>query len=115
VDYFCLQKKEDSGKLHELSKADLVALKEGKAKFNRREITNLYQRWRAEQVHFGQVRKEYESLRRPEAVVFIFSPVNGQVALFERHPNSWMKTHWKSTREEPFAGGFTARVTETEP
>jgi hypothetical protein len=41
VDYFCLQKKKDLGKLHELSKADLVALQEGKAKFNRREITNL--------------------------------------------------------------------------
>ena len=60
VDYFCLQKKEDSGKLRELSKADLVALQEGKAKCNRKEITNL---WRADQVHFDQVRKEYESLR----------------------------------------------------
>jgi len=108
-------KKEDSGKLHELSKADLVALQEGKARFNREEIANLYQRWRAEQVHFGQVCKEYESLRRPDTVVFIFTPVNGQVALFERHPNSWMKTPWKSAGREPFAGDFTASVTEAEP
>lgn len=115
VDYFCLQKKEDLGKLHELSKADLAALQEGKAKFNRKEIANLYQRWRAEQVHFDQVRKEYEALRRPETVVFIFTPVNGQVALFERHPNSLVKTPWKSARKEPFAGDFTASVTQVEP
>jgi hypothetical protein len=115
VDYFCLQKKEDLGKLHELSKADLVGLQEGKAKFNRREIANLYQRWRAEQVHFGQVRKEYESLRRPETVVFIFTPVNGQVALFEGHPNSLVKTPWKSVGKEPFARDFTVSVTGPEP
>lgn len=115
VDYFCLQKKEDSGKLHELSKVDLVALQEGKNKFNRREIVNLYQRWRAEQVHFDQVRKEYESLRKPETVVFIFTPVNGQVALFEWHPISLVKTPWKSTRKEPFTGDFTANVTEAKP
>jgi hypothetical protein len=115
VDYFCLQKKEDLGKLHELSKSDLVALQERKAKFNRREIANLYLRWRAEQVHFHQVRKEYESLRRPETVVFIFTPVNGQVALFEGHPNSLVKTPWKSARKEPFAGDFTVSVTEPGP
>jgi hypothetical protein len=115
VDYFCLQKKEDLGKLHELSTADLAALQEGKTKFNRKEIANLYQRWRAEQVYFDQVRKEYEALRRPETVVFIFTPVNGQVALFERHPNSLVKTPWKSAHKEPFAGDFTANVTQVEP
>lgn len=115
VDYFCLRKKEDLGKHDELSKADLTALQEGKAKFNRKEIANLYQRWRAEQVYFDQVRKEYEALRRPETVVFIFTPVNGQVALFERHPNSLVKTPWKSAHKEPFAGDFTATVTQGEP
>jgi hypothetical protein len=115
VDYFCLQKKEDLEKLHELSKADVLALQEGKAKFNRREIAILYQRWRAEQVHFDQVRKEYDALRRPQTVVYVFTPVNGQVALFERHPDSWVKTAWKSARKEPFARDFTPNVTQVDP
>ena len=114
VDYFCLKKKEDLGKLHELSMADIAALQEGKAKFNRKEIANLYQRWRAEQVHLDQVRKEYETLRRPETVVFIFTPVNGQIALFERHPNSLVKTPWKSVGKRPFSGDFTPSVTQAE-
>ena len=66
-------------------------------------------------MHFQQVRKEYESLRRPATVVFIFTPVNGQVALLERHPNSWVKTPWKSARKERFAGDFAVSVTEAEP
>ena len=114
VDYFCLQKKADAGKLHELSGADLVALGEGKAKFNRSDIADLYQRWRAGRVHFDQVRKEYETLRKPQSVAFVFSLVNGQVALFERHPSSLVKTPWKSVSNGPFAGDFTPGVTQAE-
>ncbi len=106
VDYFCLQKKADAGQLRELSSADLVALGEGKAKFNRSDIANLYQRWRSGQVHFDQVRKEYETLRKPQSVTFVFSPVNGQVALFERHPSSLVKTPWKSVSQETFRWRF---------
>ncbi len=92
-----------------------MALGEGKAKFNRSDIADLYQRWRAGQVHFDQVRKEYETLRKPQSVAFVFSPVNGQVALFERHPSSLVKTPWKSVSKRPFAGDFTPGVTQVEP
>jgi hypothetical protein len=115
VDYFCLQKKADAGQLRELSSADLAALAEGKAKFNRSDIADLYQRWRSGQVHFDQVRKEYETLHRPQSVAFVFSPVNGQIALFERHPSSLVKTPWKSVSKRPFAGDFTPSVTQAEP
>jgi hypothetical protein len=115
VDYFCLQKKADAGQLRELSSADLVALGEGKAKFNRPDIADLYQRWRSGHVHFDQVRKEYEALRKPQSVTFVFSPVNGQVALFERHPSSLVKTPWKSVNKRPFGGDFTSGVTQAEP
>ncbi len=114
VDYFCLRKKADAGELRELSGADLVVLGEGKAKFNRSGITDLYQRWRAGQVNFDQVRKEYEALRRPHTVTFVFTPVNGQVALFEQHPNSLVKSPWKSASKRPFAGDFTPSVTQAE-
>ena len=92
-----------------------MALGEGKTKFNRSDIADLYQRWRAGQVHFDQVRKEYETLRKPQSVTFVFSPVNGQVALFERHPNSLVKTTWKSVSKRPFAGDFTPSVTQVDP
>jgi hypothetical protein len=114
VDYFCLQKKADAWELRELSGADLVVLGEGKAKFNRSGITDLYQRWRAGQVNFDQVRKEHEALRRPETVTFVFTPVNGQVALFERHPNSLVKSPWKSSSKRPFAGDFTPSITQAQ-
>jgi hypothetical protein len=115
VGYFCLQKKADAGQLRELSSADLVALGEEKAKFNRSDIADLYQRWRAGRVHFDQVRKEYETLRKPQSVAFVFSPVNGQVALFERHPSSLVKTPWKRVSKRPFPGDFTPSVTQAEP
>ncbi len=114
VDYFCMQKKADTGELRELSAADLVVLGEGKAKFNRAGIVDLYQRWRAGQVNFDQVRKEYESLRSPQTVTFIFTPVNGQVALFEHHPNSLVKTPWKSVSKRAFSADFTPGVTQAE-
>jgi len=115
VDYFCLRKKVDAGQLRELSSADLVALGEGKTKFNRSDIADLYQRWRSGQVHFDQVRKEYETLRKPQTVTFVFSPVNGQVALFDRHPSSLVKTPWKSVSKRPFAGDFTPSGTQVDP
>jgi hypothetical protein len=62
-------------------------------------------------VSFDQVRKEYNALRRPETVAFIFSPVNGQVALFERHPKTLVKAARKSTSAVPFTGDFTPRFT----
>ena len=65
-------------------------------------------------MNFDQVRKEYEALRRPQTVAFVFTPVNGQVALFEQHPNTLVKTPWKSAGKRPFAGDFTPSVTQSE-
>jgi len=114
VDYFCLRKRADAGEVQKLSSADLTALNEAKARFNRPNIENLYQRWRAGQAHFDQVRKEYETIRIPQTVTFAFSPVNGQIALFERHPNSLVKSPWKSKSKPLFPGDFTPSVTQAE-
>ena len=65
-------------------------------------------------MNFDQVRKEYEALRMPQTVTFIFTPVNGQVALFEQHPNSLVKTPWKSVGKRAFSGDFTPSVTQAE-
>jgi hypothetical protein len=111
VDYFCLRKRIEGGEAGKLSSADLIAHADAKLKFNHSGMENLYQKWRSGQASFDQVRKEYEALRRPETVTFIFSPVNGQVALFERHPKTLVKPARKSTRAVPFTGDFTPSVT----
>jgi len=91
VDFFCLRKRIEGGEAGKLSTADLIVHADAKLKFNHSGIEDLYQKWRSGQLSFDQVRKEYQALRRPETVTFIFSPVNGQVALFERHPRTLVK------------------------
>jgi hypothetical protein len=114
VDYFCLRKKIEAGEAQILPTADLITHADAKAKFNHSGIEDLYQKWRSGQVSFDHVRKEYQSLLRPEKVAFIFSPVNGQVALFERHPRTLVKTAWKSASPGHLTGGFTPSVTAAE-
>jgi len=84
VDYFCLQKKADAGQLRELSSADLVALGEGKTKFkpfgHRGPLPALAGRASAFRSSPEGIRDSAQASR----VTFVFSPVNGQVALFER-------------------------------
>ena len=115
VDYFCLRKQAETGEANRLSAADLATLNAAKAKFNDAGIEVLYQKWRSGDRHFQQVRDEYYRLRRPQSVSFTFSPVNGQIALFERHPQSSVKTPWKSASEPAFPGDFTHPVTQAEP
>jgi len=108
VDYFCLRKRIEAGETQKLSTADFITHAETKAKFNHVGTENLYQRWLSSQATFDQVRKEYGTLRRPESVAFIFSPVNGQIALFERHPRTLVKAARKSTSPAAFTGHFTS-------
>ena len=70
-------------------------------------IEDLYQKWRSGLVSFDQVRNEYQALLRLESVSFIFSVVNGQVAMFERHPQTLVKPARKSTGSRPFTGDLT--------
>ncbi|MHB8487038.1 MAG: hypothetical protein ACYDCM_15110 [Candidatus Acidiferrales bacterium] len=114
MDYFCLRKRIEARETQKLSTADFITHAEAKAKFNHVGIENLYQKWHSGQVSFDQVRKEYSTLRRPETVTFIFSPVNGQMALFERHPMTLVKTGQKSTRPGAFTGDFTSQFSEAD-
>lgn len=114
VDFFCLRKRIEGGEAGKLSTADLIVHADAKLKFNHSGIEDLYQKWRSGQLSFDQVRKEYQALRRPETVTFIFSPVNGQVALFERHPRTLVKPARKSAGPRRFTGDFTPSVTLAE-
>lgn len=114
VDYFCLRKRIEAREDGKLSTADFIVHADAKLKFNRSGIEDLYQKWSSGQLSFDQVRKEYHALRRPESVSFIFSPVNGQVAMFERHPQTLVKPARKSTGSRPFTGDLTRSVTGAE-
>jgi hypothetical protein len=61
-----------------------------------------------------QLGMEHELAYLPETVTFIFSPVNGQVALFERHPRTLVKPARKSAGPRRFTGDFTPSVTLAE-
>jgi hypothetical protein len=115
VDYFCLRKQAEGGERDKLSTADLAVLNAAKDKFNYGEIETLYQKWRTGERHFQQVREEYRRVSKPVNVAFYFSPVNGQVALFERHPNSLVKTPRKSAKKPVFTGDFTGPFSLPEP
>jgi len=114
VDYFCLRKRVENKEFGTLSTADLIVHADAKLKFNRSSIEDLYQKWRSGQVSFDQVRKEYQALLWPESVSFVFSPVNGQVAMFERHPQTLVKPARKSTGSRRFTRDLTPSVSRAE-
>ena len=114
VDYFCLRKQIAAGEFRKLSTADLIRHAQAKLKFTHSGIENLYQKWRSSEMNFDQVRKESAVLRRPEKVTFTFCPVNGQVALFERHPRTLVKTPRKCTSLAAFTRDFTSQFSEAE-
>jgi hypothetical protein len=47
----------------------------------------------------------------PSQVTFISATVNGQAALFERHPHQPVNIPVKSSEESSFPGDFTSGVT----
>jgi hypothetical protein len=112
VDYFCLRKLVEAGELQKLRTADLITHAEAKVKFNSAAIDDLYRKWRSGQATFDQVREEYGALRRPGSVAFVFSPVNGQIALFERHPRTLVKPARKSTGPAAFTRDVAAHFRE---
>ena len=70
-----------------------------------------YRRWQAGEIHDQGVRTEYPKFRTPLEVRFISSTVNGQAALFERHPRQPLNVAVKSSEEACFPGDFTHNVT----
>lgn len=57
------------------------------------------------------MRTEYPKFRMPLEVHFVSFTVNGQAALFERHPHQPLNLAVKSSKEASFSGDFTSSVT----
>ena len=72
---------------------------------------DLYQKWRAGEITENTVRSESVKFQMPSQVTFISATVNGQAALFERHPHQPVNVAVKSSEETSFPGDFTSGVT----
>ncbi len=58
------------------------------------------------------LRTESVQFRMPAQASIIFATVNGQAALFERHPHEAVNIAGKSTEQTSFPGDFTSSVTQ---
>jgi hypothetical protein len=69
-----------------LNNNDIAFINEGTERFGGPELENRYRRWRGGEITENAVRSESIQLCTPSQVSLVFSTVNGQAALSERHP-----------------------------
>ena len=110
-DYFRTRRTWDEKNYSKLSEHDILFMNQGKERFGNSGIENLYQRWRAGEITENTVRSESVKFQMPSQVTFISAMVNGQAALFERHPHQPVNVAVKSSEETSFPGDFTSGVT----
>jgi hypothetical protein len=106
--YFRTRRTWDEKNYGKLSNDDIAFINEGKERFGSPELENLYRRWRAGEITENAVISDSLKFRTPSQVSLIFSIVNGQTALFERHPHWAVNMPVKSSGETSFTGGFTS-------
>jgi hypothetical protein len=110
-DYFRTRRTWDEKNYGKLKEHDVLFINQGKERFGNPGIENLYQRWRAGELTENTVRSESVKFQMPSQVTFISATVNGQAALFERHPHQPVNVAVKSSEETSFPGDFTSGVT----
>jgi hypothetical protein len=113
LDYFRTRRTWDEKKYGKLREHDVLFINQGKERFGSPGMENLYQKWRRGEITENVVRSESVKFRTPSQVSFISSTVNGQAALFERHPHQRVNVAVKSSEEPSFPGDFTSSVTST--
>ena len=109
--YFRTRRTWDEKNFGRLKDHDVLFINQGKERFGNPGFENLYQRWRAWEITENTVRSESVKFQMPSQVTFISATVNGQAALFERHPHQPVNIAGKSSEETPFPGDFTSGVT----
>ena len=106
--YFHTRRTWDEKNYSKLSDEDIAFINDGKERFGSPELENLYRRWRVGEITESAVRSDSLKFRTPSQVSIILSTVNGQAALFERHPHWAVNTPVKSSEETFFTGDFTS-------
>ena len=106
--YFRTRRTWDQKNHGKLSNDDIAFINDGKARFGSPDLESLYRRWCAGETTENAVRSDSLKFRTPSQVSIIFSTVNGQTALFERHPHWPVNMAVKSSEERSFRGDFTS-------
>src|SRR5215469_2933053 len=110
-DYFRTRRTWDEKNYGKLTSNDILFLNQGRERFGNAGIEELYQKWRNGQITENVVRAESHKFRTPSQVTLITSIVNGQAALFERHPHQPLNVAVKSSEEASFPGDCTPGIT----
>ena len=106
--YFRTRRTWDEKSYDKLSNDDITFINDGKERFGSPELENLYRKWRAGEITENAVRSDSLKFRTPSQVSLIFSIVDGQTALFERHPHWQVNMPVKSSEGTSFKGDFTS-------
>jgi len=110
-DYFRTRRTWDEKQYSKLLEHDVLFMNQGKERFGNPGIESLYQRWRAGEITENTVRSESVKFQMPSQVTFISATVNGQAALFERHPHQPVNVPVKSPEATSLPGDFTSGIT----
>jgi len=112
LQYFRTRRLWDEKQFAKLSNRDIEFLNLSQERFGDPGIADLYKKWRVGTMTENAVRSESAKYRRPSQAALISIMVNGQAALFERHPHRPVNVPVKSTGEGLFQGDFTSRFRE---
>jgi hypothetical protein len=108
LQYFRTRRLWDEKQYAKVGDRGIAFLNEAQERFGDSGIEDLYRRWRAGEITEGATRSESAKYRRPSEVAITFVTVNGQAALFERHPHQPINIPVKSSEETAFQGDFTS-------
>jgi hypothetical protein len=109
--YFRTRRTWDEKNYGKLKECDIIFLNQAKERFGNPGMEDLYRKWRSGEITENAVRSESVRFQMPSQAIFISATVNGQAALFERHPRQPVDVAGKSSEETPFPGDFTSGVT----
>ncbi len=108
LQYFRTRRLWDEKQYSKLSNRDIELLNLGQERFGDPGIEDLYRKWRAGEITENAVRSDSRKYRRPSEAAIVFVTVNGQAALFERHPHQPINLPVKSSEETAFQEAFTS-------
>jgi len=111
LQYFRTRRLWDEKQYSKVNDRDIEFLNQAQERFGDPGIQELYRKWRAAEITENAARSESAKFRRPSQAAIIFVTVNGQAALFERHPHRPINMPVKSSGGTAFQGDFTPSVT----
>jgi hypothetical protein len=103
LQYFRTRRFWEERQFAKLSNGDIEFLSEAQERFRGPGIEEIYEKWRTGEITENAARSESAKCGRPSQVAIIFATVNGQAALFERHPHQPISAPVASFEETAFS------------